>query len=67
MCRVREKAFTVPSRRREQYNEEEVIEMEVDAVEEEVKKNNKGKRGLPREIKQLLSEAAKSVRFIEVI
>ena len=64
MCRVREKAFTVPSRRREQGNEEEVIEMEVDAVEEEVKKNNKGKRGLPREIKQLLSEAAKSVRFI---
>ena len=45
MCRVREKAFTVPSRRREQDNEEEVIEMEVDAVEEEVKKKNKGKRG----------------------
>ena len=45
MSRVREKAFTVPSRRREQNDEEEVIEMGVDAVEEEVKKNNKGKRG----------------------
>ena len=44
MSRVRERAFTVPSRRREPDNEEEVIEVGVEAVEEAVKKKNKGKR-----------------------
>ena len=45
-----------------------MIEIEVDAVEEEIKKKNKGKRGLPRDqAAAVLYEAAKRVRFISLI